>query len=168
MRIWRRVAPSVRSVANSRVRWAIVIDSVFAITKLPTKSAMKAKASRKYRMKLVNPLTLFLSSFTWAETLRTCAEAGNRGLISSISFDVGTPAFDCTRIRSSFPTRPRSFCSVGRSNTERVALPIETPDSFTIPATRNFWMGPFRSTPIVSPTCVALARRDVGVDRDLV
>ena len=46
-RTWRREAPSVRSVANSRVRWAIVIESEFAITKAPTKSAMPAKASRK-------------------------------------------------------------------------------------------------------------------------
>ena len=70
-RTCRRVAPSVRSVANSRVRWAMVIDRVFAITKLPTKSAMPAKASRKYRMKFVKPLALFLSSFTWAAVSRT-------------------------------------------------------------------------------------------------
>ena len=44
---WTREAPSVRSVANSRVRWAIVIESELTITKLPTKSAMPAKASRK-------------------------------------------------------------------------------------------------------------------------
>ena len=42
---WRREAPSVRSVANSRIRWAIVIESVFAITKAPTKSEIPAKAS---------------------------------------------------------------------------------------------------------------------------
>ena len=35
----------MRSVANSRIRWAIVIESVFAITKAPTKSAMPANAS---------------------------------------------------------------------------------------------------------------------------
>ena len=29
---WRREAPIVRSVANSRVRWAIVIESELAIT----------------------------------------------------------------------------------------------------------------------------------------
>ena len=43
----RREAPSVRSVANSRVRWAIVIESEFAITNAPTKSAMPPNASRK-------------------------------------------------------------------------------------------------------------------------
>ena len=42
-----RSRPSSRSVANSRARWAIVIESVFAITNAPTKSAMPPKASRK-------------------------------------------------------------------------------------------------------------------------
>ena len=42
-----REAPSVRSVANSRVRWATVIDSVLKITNAPTNSAMPPKPSRK-------------------------------------------------------------------------------------------------------------------------
>ena len=46
----RREAPSVRSVASSRIRCATVIASVLAITKLPTKSAMPAKPSRAYLM----------------------------------------------------------------------------------------------------------------------
>ena len=49
-----RDAPTVRSVANSRVRCAIVIESEFAITKLPTKSAIPANASRKPRRKVMN------------------------------------------------------------------------------------------------------------------
>ena len=44
---WRREAPTVRSVANSRVRCATVIESVLKMTKAPTKRAMPAKASRK-------------------------------------------------------------------------------------------------------------------------
>jgi hypothetical protein len=43
----RRDAPSVRSVANSRVRWATVIESVLKITNEPTNSAIPANASRK-------------------------------------------------------------------------------------------------------------------------
>ena len=43
----RREAPSVRSVANSRVRCATVIERVLKITKEPTNSAIPAKASRK-------------------------------------------------------------------------------------------------------------------------
>ena len=44
---WRREAPIVRSVANSLVRCATVIESVLKMTKAPTKSAMAANASRK-------------------------------------------------------------------------------------------------------------------------
>jgi hypothetical protein len=43
----RREAPSVRSVANSRIRCATVIESVLKMTKAPTKSAMPANESRK-------------------------------------------------------------------------------------------------------------------------
>ncbi len=58
-RTWRFVAPSVRSVANSRVRCAIVIDSEFAITNEPTKSAMPPKASRNVCR---NEMNSFVSS----------------------------------------------------------------------------------------------------------
>ena len=59
----RRDAPIVRSVANSRMRCAIVIPSVFAITKAPTKTAMPAKASSAYLITVTKPRS-FLSSFT--------------------------------------------------------------------------------------------------------
>jgi len=42
-----REAPSVRSVANSRVRWATVIDSVLKITNAPTNRAIPPKPRRK-------------------------------------------------------------------------------------------------------------------------
>ncbi len=42
----RREAPRVRSVANSRVRWATVIEMVLKMTNAPTNSASAAKASR--------------------------------------------------------------------------------------------------------------------------
>ena len=63
-----REAPSVRSVASSRIRWATVIESVFAITKLPTKSAMPPKASRIVR-KMPIP--------SWVLAVRGCL-AGRR------------------------------------------------------------------------------------------
>jgi hypothetical protein len=46
-RIWRRDAPIVRRVANSRMRCATVIDSVLKMTNAPTKSATPANESRK-------------------------------------------------------------------------------------------------------------------------
>ena len=42
-----REAPSVRSVANSRVRWATVIDRVLKITNAPTSSAMPREAEQE-------------------------------------------------------------------------------------------------------------------------
>ena len=59
-RTWRRVAPSVRSVASSRVRCAIVIESVLAITKLPTNSATPPKASRNDWKMLRKPVVSLL------------------------------------------------------------------------------------------------------------
>ena len=71
-RTWPRVAPSVRSVANSRVRCAIVIESEFAITKLPTKSAMPPNASRNPRRNEMNEsVSLASSAACWAP-VRTC------------------------------------------------------------------------------------------------
>ena len=46
LRTWRREAPIVRSVANSRVRCAIVMESELAITNAPTKSATRPNPSR--------------------------------------------------------------------------------------------------------------------------
>ena len=57
----RREAPSVRSVANSRVRWAMVMESEFAITKAPTNSAIPPKASRKSCRKLRASFVSFVS-----------------------------------------------------------------------------------------------------------
>ena len=99
-RIWRREAPSVRSVANSRIRCAIVIERVFAITNAPTKSAMPAKAKRMY-LKKETKLRSFLSSLTCAFVSRTVAVGGSSGLISETSFVLLTPAFDWMRITSS-------------------------------------------------------------------
>jgi hypothetical protein len=65
-RTCRRDAPIVRSVANSRTRWATVMESVLKMTKAPTKSAMRPKASRKYWMMFVNSSTsLVASCFSW-------------------------------------------------------------------------------------------------------
>ena len=43
----RRDAPSVRSVANSRVRWATVIESVLKMTNAPTNSAIAAEREQE-------------------------------------------------------------------------------------------------------------------------
>ena len=57
-----REAPSVRSVANSRVRWATVIDRVLKITNAPTSSAMPPKPSSTQRIIAIPSLRFFASS----------------------------------------------------------------------------------------------------------
>ncbi len=58
-RTCRRDAPTVRSVASSRVRWAIVIESEFAITKAPTKSAIPPNESRNVRRNVMKEFVSF-------------------------------------------------------------------------------------------------------------
>ena len=113
---WRRLAPSVRSVANSRVRCAIVIESEFAITKLPTKSAMPPKASRKSRrneMKLSR-----VASRPPAPARRRCAPARSPGRIDRTSREQlrpgRRPASCATAISSSRPCLSKSVCAVGQ------------------------------------------------------
>jgi hypothetical protein len=78
-----REAPSVRSVASSRVRWATVIDIVLKMTNAPTKSAIPPKASRKYSMNFVNSATSSLSSLACAMPDLTATSAA---IASSIRF----------------------------------------------------------------------------------
>ena len=85
-RTWRLVAPSVRSVASSRVRCAIVIDSVLAITKLPTNNAIPAKASRKFWMMLRKPLVSWVAFLACEVPVRASALGGSRGRISRSSW----------------------------------------------------------------------------------
>ena len=45
VRICRRLAPSVRSIAISRMRWATVIENMLKIRNAPTSTATPPKAS---------------------------------------------------------------------------------------------------------------------------
>jgi hypothetical protein len=94
----RREAPSVRSVASSRVRCATVIESVLKITNAPTKSAIPPKPSRKPRMKLMKLATPFLSSFACCLPVRTCAVCGSSRLSSETSVPEETPGFAATEM----------------------------------------------------------------------
>jgi hypothetical protein len=58
----RREAPSVRRVANSRVRCATVIESVLKMTNAPTNSAIAPKPSKMYVRKSSPSVVLFESA----------------------------------------------------------------------------------------------------------
>ena len=95
-------------VANSRVRWATVIERVLKITNAPTKSEIPANASRKYWMKFVNSLTSSLSSLASAVADRTCALSGSVGPIDVMSCCGVVPSSPATEISSTCPSRCRS------------------------------------------------------------
>ena len=123
---WRREAPSVRSVANSRERWATVIESVLRITNAPTNSAMPPKPSRKYVMNFRLSLVSFESAAAWASPVLTSALAGSSGLISLVSAAGVTPSLALTEMLSYWPSFSNSFWAVGRSKTAIEAPPSES------------------------------------------
>ncbi len=151
-RTWRRDAPRVRRVANSRMRCAIVIASEFAITNEPTKSAIPANASRNPRRKEMNSFVSAASSVAccWPES--ACAFGGRISRISARSSWSLTPGFEATAISSRRPSFWNSRCAVGRSKPASVAPPIErsVPNS-TMPEMRSRSTGPSTCTPIPSP-----------------
>ena len=148
---WRRDAPIVRSVASSRIRCATVIEIVLKMTNAPTKSATPPKPSRIFWMIPTKP-TSFVSCFTCAVTVRTCAVGGSSGRISAASLEDETFPFAATRTTSSLPTLLKSCCAVERSKTAIVAAPIDdTVPNFTIPETVKTLSGPRAMTRIVSP-----------------
>ena len=95
-----REAPSVRSVANSRVRWATVIDRVLKITKPPTSSAMPAKPSSTLRIIAMPSLRSFASSLACAALSLTWRLAGRSGLIACTSCAGDVPFFAATEMLS--------------------------------------------------------------------
>ena len=95
-----RVAPSVRSVASSRVRCATVIDSVLKMTNAPTNSAITPKPRSAYRMKSMNSDTPFLSAVACSAAVRTCAFAGSSVSMSRISLSFETPSRPATMMTS--------------------------------------------------------------------
>ena len=99
-----REAPIVLMVANSRVRCAIVIASEFAITKLPTKSAIPANASRKPWRNVMNSFVSDASSVACAWPVRTWAVGGSTPSIAAVSSSGETFGFDETAISSSRPS----------------------------------------------------------------
>jgi hypothetical protein len=97
----RREAPRVRSVANSRARCATVIAIVLKMTKEPTKSAIAAKASSRYLMKLRPSVMFFASLSPCSVPVSTCAFDGTSGRSSRTSCSSLTPLRPATEMASS-------------------------------------------------------------------
>ena len=88
---WRRVAPSVRSSASSRARWATVIENVLKIRKAPTSTAMNANASRPV-VRNERPWRMSSPSLSAScAAVRTCAVGGRIEATWRLSASSETP-----------------------------------------------------------------------------
>ena len=123
---WRLDAPSVRSVASSRMRCASVIERVLKITNAPTPSAMKPNPSRKYWTNLLwSWVSLALASACCCAGLDLGGGRDDRPQLADELLGE-TPSRAATRIVSNCPRLPSSACAVGTSKTAIVEPPMES------------------------------------------
>ena len=111
---WRRVAPSERSSANSRVRCATVIEKVLKMMNAPTSSAAPEKASSAGVRKppMLSLICLASSAAACSPVLisRLRGSAARRRATSSVGV---TPGAAEATMRVTLPSRPIPGLHVG-------------------------------------------------------
>ncbi|GIV00261.1 MAG: hypothetical protein KatS3mg014_1876 [Actinomycetota bacterium] len=156
---WRRVAPSARSSASSRVRCAVTMEKVLAITNEPTKREIPAKTRSAVRK---NPsASLNASAFSSAtEALVTASSPfGNTAWIRSRSSSAGTPSAASTLMASYTPTLSKRSCAVRRSKKASVApARLSASPKPAIPTISNSPGGPVNRIRTRSPSSRSWAR----------
>ena len=124
---WRRVAPSARSMANSRRRWATVIEKALKMMKAPTNTATPPKASSAGCR---NELIDVAACGALLERPPGCAglHFGRRGQrrADAVAQRVGlTPGAAATSMRSSRPSRPNQRWTSASGASTMMVPPIE-------------------------------------------
>ncbi len=124
--IWRRFAPSVRSIANSRVRWATVIEKVLKIRKEATNSATPAKIRSAVFRKPMNEATSSFCDSAFSSPVCASTVFGSvreRFAASCCGLVSGSAA---TLIWSSWPSLPVIRWASGSVSSAIVAPPNES------------------------------------------
>ena len=85
-------APSARSSASSRLRWATRIEKVLTMRKAPTTSEMPAKINRKVRRKLMASSRSEALSSAALSPVTASKPSGSRSATSSRSCSWDTPS----------------------------------------------------------------------------
>ncbi len=135
-RIWRRLAPSVRSIANSRVRWATVIENVLKIKNAATNSETPAKIKSAVRRMLMNSPTSSRCDSTFCSPVSAWTERGSAAVRLAASWSGEVPSAAATWTWSSWPSLPVMRCASGRVSNAIVAPPKESMSpSVAIPTT---------------------------------
>ena len=117
----RRLAPTIRSSASSRVRWPTVIENVLKIVNAPTNREINANTSSAVERKESASLTALESSLATVWPLTTCTPGGSTLAIARCSRTLSTPGLASTLIVSKYPRELNRSCAVGRSKPARVA-----------------------------------------------
>ena len=151
---WRRDAPIVRSVANSRVRCATVIEKVLKMTNAPTKRAIAPNASRKYRKIDVNSLTSSACSSASALALTTSAFRGRTDAMAPHELVLRDALLRGDGDRVVLTLAPeQSSCAAGIVNTTKLIAPrLSTSPYFATPTSSNGRFGCSVEISTVSPT----------------
>ena len=152
VRICRRLAPSVRSIPNSRMRWAIVIEKVLKIRKPPTTTATPANTSRATVRNCRSSLMSEDSCAALSSPVRTSTVAGSTSRTRSRTSTGSVPSAASIEIwSSSF----RLFATRWASGSVRVMIdapPKSVSPSLAIPTISYSPSARSPTTPTLSPT----------------
>jgi hypothetical protein len=166
-RICRRVAPSVRSSANSRVRSATVIENVLKMMNAPTSSAAPANASSAGVRKLpISELMSAAVSSALSRPVETSTRSPGRVVwIRRTSSSGDTPSRALATIDVTSPSRSNQRCTSASGADTTPASPIEeTPPRSYTPTTRTFSTPSRVAIPTRSPTSTSF---DSAVSRSI-
>ena len=128
--------PRVRSVANSRVRWATVIDRVLKITNAPTNSAIAAEAQQEVADRVHDDVRLAGVRRRLLLGVLDLQARGDQRLDGADELSGDVPSLAAIEIPSNWPSLPSSVWAVGRSQIAIVAPPSESiPPKVAMPVT---------------------------------
>ena len=159
----------MRSIPNSLIRWATVIEKVLKIRKEPTKTAMKPKTRRKVcrKPRFSRISSEARSAFSCAVSTRT--PPGISRAIRRFSASAETPSAAATEIWSKRPRLWVRRWATGSVTWAMLAPPKEALPSLVKPTRRNFSAGSladqldrfaeFRSLPSAAALSIEASRR---------
>ncbi len=123
---WRRLAPSVRSIANSRVRWATVIENVLKIRNAATNSETPEKMSIAVLRKPMNSPTSSCCEAVFSSPVSTSTERGSVPASLRLSSAGATPGAAATEIWSKRSALRVTRCASASVNIATLAPPKES------------------------------------------
>ena len=164
-RTCRPEAPSARSSASSRVRWAMTIENVLTMMNEPTNRAMIAKISRNV-VKKPRPCSIWFccSLISLSPVITWTPRSIDRRLdLTDQLLPGSTPGFAATAMPSSWPGVPLTRCASASVNSATVAPAGRSASpNFATPTILNRSLGTLALLKLIvteSPTrkCSALA-----------